>query len=195
MTQSSKYLLSSALLAVLAGTAGCVADNAESPVLIMYNYGSSYERDSAGSGVDSITRGLVDTQWGAGYAMYPVVRNFAETSKSVDELQRIAFIEGADIRLELDDGFSVDSSLTGFSIPVSAVVEPDGGTTTLGLEIVPYALLAEMDGSISEVYGRSLIKATITLFGTLGGGPISTQDYVYWVEVCNGCAPMTPSDV
>lgn len=189
-------IASSMLLMFVAASAGCVNDQSDSPVLILYNKapGDMCTITGADTGV-GIARGFIDAQSWGGYIFTPIVKNFAATTSAVSMEQRLAFLQGADVRLTLDENvFSAadrsafeSAGLTSFSMGFSGVVDPDGGTASLAFEIIPAELLAEMRTILAVGSQRTGVQASIDLFGTMAGGEFQSQTFQYWVDVCNGC--------
>lgn len=186
----------SMLLLSMTASLGCVANQEDASVLILYNkapgQGCVISPQEDGEIIGS---GLIDAQAAYGYVFTPLVKNFARTTEYVNENQRLAFLDGVEVELDLEDGlFSqneqeelANNNLTRFSVPFSAVVEPDGGTLALNFVLVPRALLVAMANKLTPGYDSTLIEATISLYGSMAGGEIKTQEFKYWVEVCNEC--------
>ncbi len=166
-------------------SAGCVSS--DSPVLIMYNKAptSSCQLSATDDGM-GISAGFIDANSSWGYFFTPLVKNFAATTDYVTTEQRLAFIEGADITLDTDINTGLGSEYTAFSQRFSAVVEPDGGIAVLGFELIPVEVVQAHRGQLGSS-GIAKIRATVTMFGRIAGADFETQDYTYWVEVCDGC--------
>lgn len=183
MIRMSIYTISTALV-LLSASMGCAPEGSDASVLILYNKapetGCKVSSSEDGS---FITRGLIDTQAWLGYVFTPLVINYAATSNYVDEEQRLAFIEGADVSLATE-GDAVGGYQ--FSTLFSAIVFPDRGTTGVAFEIIPPSYLDQVQNVLGASEYAS-IRATIRLFGTMNGGEFTSQEYVYWVEACNGC--------
>lgn len=184
----------SVFLMITAATAGCVADHSDSPVLILYNKvpGEDCTITSDDSGV-GYARGSIDAQSSTGYLFTPLIKNYGQTTSAVSMEQRLAFLQGADIRLGLDETvFPQDArqawagdDLLNFSMGFSAVVDPNGGTTGMAFEIIPAPLLVGMRDYLGPE--PTSVQVSIDLFGTMGGGDFHSQTFNYWVDVCNGC--------
>lgn len=166
------------LLAAL--SAGCVANNADSPVAVLYNQqpGEGCSISSADTGA-AIIRGNIDVQSPTGYLLTPVIKNFAQTTDYIDIEQRMAYLEGAVVTVTSNTG--VDTSYTTY---FGAVVEPDGGSAGMLFELIPRDLLVQVAPNLGD---RGTIQSTTRLFGVLGGGTLDTKEFPYAIDVCNGC--------
>jgi hypothetical protein len=195
MNRMTRYTACSTFSLLLMINVGCVADQADAPVFVMFNQaptsGCTVTPSETNAG---LVRGHIDAQSQYGYILTPLVKNIAETTDYIDSVQRYAFVEGVDVSLALDDGLfnaqeqTALEDLTKFSDRFSAVVYPDGGLSAFSLEIVPAELLYAMSLKLTEKNQTySLIKATVSVFGTLGGGHFESTKFSYWVDVCNGC--------
>ena len=173
---------SSSMLLLFSLATGCVAGNEDSPVAILYNQqpGADCTISSSETGA-AIIRGTIDTTSPAGYLLTPVVKNFAETSDFINVGQRIAYLEGAVIRVNQGG-----SSLADFTTTFGAVVEPDGGSTGLLFELVPQQIIEGLRGSLGPDQ-RTTLNTTTELFGSLGGSSLETKQFSYTIDVCNGC--------
>jgi hypothetical protein len=106
--------------------AGCT--DAGRPLVILHNQcpGCQFSANASGG---FYARGRIDTQAAQGYLFAPLVRNVAVGGEN--DAQRLALVEGADIELEIAEGFTVTGS-PDLSYPVrfSGAIEPDGGLTS-----------------------------------------------------------------
>jgi len=198
---SIRTLIFAALVAVFSTGIGCAFDD-DSSVVILYNSVPSINETtgacttaSSDSGV-YLSRGLIDSSWPQGYLFFPLVKNYAVTSELVSDAQRLAFVDGADITLRAlgNDGINSalsDAGLSGFSQRFSATVSPNGGTTGAAFVIIPREALPII-GSGVQVNQHVAIQAKVQLFGLLGGGNFRSQEYEYWVDVCDGCGGADP---
>lgn len=176
--------ISSTLLVLILALAGaCVADNADSPVAVLYNQqpGADCTISSADTGA-AIIRGTMDIQSPVGYLLTPVVKNFAQTSEYIDVDQRMAYLEGGVIRVAAGG-----QTLADYTTAFGAVVEPDGGTAGLLFELIPPALLQGLAGQLPNPQARVTLETTTQLFGILGGSTLDTKEFPYSIDVCNGC--------
>lgn len=190
------HIASGLLLVFFLGSMGCVPDNSDSPVVILYNQtpGESCTVSSSESG-SAIIRGIIDTNSPIGYVFTPVVKNFAQTSDFIDVDQRIAYLEGATVKIDLDGQlFNAEESaaldamgLTSFTTQFGAVVEPDEGTTGLLFELVSFETWQFLADRLPTPADRTTMDISVYLFGRLGGSDIRTQDFSYTIDVCNGC--------
>lgn len=132
-----------------------------------------------------ISRGVIDANSDLGYIMTPVVQSVAESPAATSNATRIIQIEGynVDITFEDDGPSSFDESLLSFSRSLGVSVLPSS-TAGFGVEIVPRQLLEQL--SVSPGDSRNL-SVEIQLFGSIDGGDIESNTFVYPVEVCNGC--------
>lgn len=182
-------LAGSLLLAGLGLVGGC-AENRSSLYIeaVMYidPLGSECIADPSGDSaflpggtVDLLIRSDYYAPLLVGNQLYPV-GNGARLRTETNRIQ----VESADITIEPLSG----SGGTSFRVPVSATVHPgddDPGQVGVFVELIPR-------GAISDV-GSYIVH--ITLNGrTLGGTPIQSGEWLYPVEVCEGCLRRCPED-
>lgn len=194
------FVLTSVLVALATASLGCVQGEDDSAVVILFN--TIPERGDNGScSVPTeenglyLSRGTIDANWTIGYQFFPLVKNYAVSTTSDVGTEKLAFVEGADIQLRLSGDPALESvdtrGLTAFSQRFSAFVSPDGGVSSMGFVIVPRELLRRIGEALP---GGSIatIQATVQIFGLLGGGDFRTQEYVFWLDVCDGCGSADP---
>ena len=190
-------IISAALASALGfmGAPGCTSEDAT--VVILQNQAPTMGCMVSSSSSDAyVPRGFIDAQANAGYFFTPLLRNFATSTSTAGEGRRIAFLEGAEIRLDFPAGLLSDAELSDlssrnlveFSQPFSAAVSPNGGLTSVVFELIPVPVLQALRGPLPEDGTLASIQATVQVFGKLGGSSITTQEFVYWVDVCDGCA-------
>lgn len=194
--------LSSLALALAATFAlnGCVDSDEDTVIIILQNQAPNIE-DNCAPSVDPtdpfIPRGLVDANSPGGYVLSPIVQNLAV---SVENVNKVFLMQGADITLEPQPGFFDEGSLADlrarnllqFSQPFSGVVDDDGGITFIPFEIIPVQLLAEIQARLAPSDILQL-RSQVQIFGQMHGGELKSQKFDYWVDVCNGC--MVPEDL
>lgn len=179
----------------LLGLAACV-ENADESVVILRNTIPETGCVVDGSGDSFRGAGIIEVGSAQGYVFTPLVQNFSVVNND-DELQRIAFIQGATVDIRFADPNLFDDAtesqfrsegLTHFRAPFAASVEP-GGTATMLFEIVPEPLLDELESVLpdSDPNSSVLLLITIRVDGTIGSGDFESPAYEYSVEVCRGC--------
>ncbi len=177
-----------ALVILAAAASGCTEGGR--PLVILQNLAPEEGcQFPAQAGADRITRGRIDVQAEGGYLFAPLVQNNA-IGLADNPGARLALIEGADVELTLQEGFTPaadpgdELSFTSF---FSGAIEPDGGLASFAFIVLTkqfmetYIEPALPPGPLLE------INATITVFGQMGGSSTSSVPFHYPIEVCNGC--------
>ena len=126
-----------------------------------------------------------------GYFFTPVVENTAQTVMGTSENQRLVTIKGAEVKLDATlaggDEFTFSSdSLQNFTVRTSGSVEPDGGTISLGFEILGIDHIMELQSAVSPDAPAQVI-AKVVVFGELSDGGVESEPFEYPVTVCEGC--------
>jgi hypothetical protein len=187
-----------ALAVMTVGGVGCTtADALDHSLLILQNQAPGAQCTVSTSRTSTVLgRGFIDARSQRGYLFTPLVQNFAVTGDNIEDTQRIAFIEGAEVDLGLDD--TLDSGqasaldaqgVVHFSELFSVPVFPDGGVAALSFTVVPAEVLAALGEALPDGSQEfSTIDAAVTIFGTMGGGDFESQVFHYQIDVCDGCA-------
>ncbi|MEM9492074.1 MAG: hypothetical protein AAGC55_23205, partial [Myxococcota bacterium] len=79
-----------------------------------------------------------------------------------------------------------NSRLIDFSQAFSGTIFPDGGLLALSFFALPQQLLTEIGGKL-PVGGITTVTISVELIGTLGDRDLQSQEFVYPIDVCNGC--------
>lgn len=139
--------------------------------------------------------GLYDANLGGGYAEAVVYRSRLVTrarapGAPVGEPDDFT-VTGAIISLEDIDGVALPIPTARYRVAASAFIP--AGTDTMPsqgvgtIEIIPQALAADI-AAITPVGIPRDIVARVTAFGeTSGGNHIDMNDWIFPVEICNGC--------
>jgi len=140
--------------------------------------------------------GFVDVNSPGGYLFFPLVQNVATGARN-DISRHVVSLRGADVSLEFQEGvlgatipenISRDLKLTHLT---SGTVGPDGDTTGLAFVIITQSMLKSIrdDLQVLETDGTNFftIIATVTVFGEMDGGTVESEEFVYPVQVCDGC--------
>lgn len=130
-----------------------------------------------------ISFGRIDVAADFGYLFTPVVENRTRGSDLTD---RVAFVSGAVVNLELPDGVTepAQSNLISFRQPFSGSIE-SGGTATFAFELISKDLLDHLapqigDGEVVRIFAEVEMKAEID------GSEVSSPIFTYPIEVSNG---------
>ena len=172
----------------MAMTAGACAD-ADSPVVVLDNVVPAPNCVIPAEDYTFNARGRLDVAGGVGYLFTPVVQNFA-TSDTVEDRQRLAVVEGAELAITLPDGLfaagEVPAELLSFSSRFSTTIFPNNSVSSLAFVILP-AELAELIAP-KLVPGQLVgVQIEIKIFGEIAGGEFESPPFVYWVDVCVDC--------
>lgn len=180
------------LLAAFVCLAAC-ADGAQSLVILQNQVPADGCVLQGGEQDQFQAAGVIDVASTLGYQLYPVIMNRAITRPGDDDTRRAVFVEGADIRLEVDEGL-IDANtqeslrkdgVLEFTELFSALVGPDGGTATVSLTVVPVELLQMLSASVGQ-NSTTVVRAEVTIFGDFGGGDIESVPFSYPVTLCSG---------
>lgn len=186
-----KTLMLAAALGALAS--GCVSNDADSGMRILFNAAAGDACLVDGSTDTFIGSGTIDSASGIGYVFTPVVINDIVTLEGELTGPKTIYIEGANVDIAFydSDTFSASDfqgSLLSFAVPTSGSIGPNGGRSGFAFEIVPPELLAAMHPTIVELpSGVTTLDVRVQMFGTRGGGEITSQTFRYPVQVCAGC--------
>jgi hypothetical protein len=189
--------VSALLFAAMLASVGCAPDDADVRVLILHNQAPDDECELTPSETDYISFGLIDADGGTGYLMTPLLKNFSTVPENVDQTQRIFFMEGADITIDIgndatgepvftqeeEDALAEEGELA-FSTRLSGVVTPEEGLTTVAFEILPSSVI---DAVAAQTDRDVQVIASVQVFGTMAGGDVATQVFAYPITICTGC--------
>jgi hypothetical protein len=166
---------------------GTACTDAGSPILIMQNQvpGADCVVPS-GLGGEYNPRGRIDTNASAGYLLTPLVQNVANT-EGVEEHLRMAFIEGADIDLSVQEGGPAVTASLSFSKRFSGTIQPNGGLSSFAFTVIPLEVLADLAEGLTEPTQLVEVMVDVKIYGNIAGGDVSTPVFSYAVDVCNGC--------
>lgn len=178
--------------------AACVADNADSALVILRNVDPTTGCVADPSSEVARTAGTIQTNATFGYVLTPVVRNDLVTVEGESPTRKSVFLEGARVTIafydaELFTAAELDTletdGLTRFMAPTSGALEPNGSTQTFQLEVVPRELLAAIDAKLPTdvVAPSTLIDVQIEMYGQLAGSEIRSNKFHYPVTVCRDC--------
>lgn len=173
---------------------GAACTDGGDPLIILQNQVPGEGCTISASQSDSfISRGLIDTQADTGYIFNPIVQNNSVDVATSTAPPRIATIQGAEVSLTLQSGFSVsvDGSLLHFTRKFGGTIQPDGGTTAFSFVILDKALLDAIGGSLAVGDDPVEVDAKITVFGNQNGTSVESQPFYYPILVCNGCMQRT----
>ena len=167
---------------ILVGALGCT-ESGDSLIILQNQVAGEGCVISASSSNTFVGRGLIDSNSSIGYVFNPLVQNLATAGGG--SATRIAFIEGYEVEISFpgDSVTGVSSELTGFSSLVSGSITP-GGFAGLSFEVVPPALLAELTIPAGEYVE---LLAEVTVFGTMDGGEVESNQFRFPIDVCDGC--------
>jgi hypothetical protein len=166
---------------------GAACTNADGAIVILQNQVADDQCVVPSSLATFLPRGIIDTDSTGGYVFNPLVQNNAVSNETK---RRVALIQGAEIRLTLQEGLLEPSdqltSLTDFTTRFSGQVQADGGFTSFSFTAIPQELLGLIATRL-EVGVLTEIKIEATIFGEIEGGSIESNKFDFWVDVCRGC--------
>jgi hypothetical protein len=128
--------------------------------------------------------GVVMAGFGQGYAVNPLVQSRIDATVG-HELERTIHLEGANVILSTaDSSGKLQQSATFTALFAGSV--PPLASTNVSFELVSAATVAATTTTTE-------ISASITVFGSLGGGRIEAEPFNYPVEICvNNCLATNP---
>lgn len=192
---SSRNMLFAALAGSLLLSGACTDDSADSAILILQNQipGEGCAISTAQT-TDAYLAGQIDTRSTVGYLFNPIIKNYSVSSANASKTQRMVFLEGVDVEIDFQDSalFSdaeisaLDADgVTRYSIPLTGIIEPDGGVLALSFEVVPTEVLEFI---ASKTSANTLIYARVAAYGKMSSGDIRTQTFSYPITVCTDCS-------
>ncbi len=179
-----------ALVILAVAASGCTEGGR--PLVILQNLAPEEGcQFPAQAGADRITRGRIDVQAEGGYVFGALVQNNA-VGLSDNPGARLAAIEGADVELTLQEGFTPagdPSADLSFTTNFGGAIEPDGGLASFGFIILTKQFMDTYLAPSPDLAPGALleINARITIFGQMGGSNTESVPFNYPIEVCNGC--------
>lgn len=182
-----------ALMAALVAPTGCVTNESsffvQHALLIDEGEDCIFESDLAAYSAGVLDLGVLgpeDATYGIGVSVANQLASLGDPNLLRTETSYIR-LEGAEISIE---GLNGAPSVSAFTVPLSDTIPPSEGEDPG--EAVAYFTLVPR-GAIQET-GTYLI--TMQLFGhTLGGTPIEAGEFVWPLDVCDGCLATCDSAV
>jgi hypothetical protein len=126
------------------------------------------------SGQPFIASGSISQLATQGYVFTPLLESRI-TAVTGSEAQRTIHLEGANVTLQVANGGTMQS----FTALFSGSLAPNGGTTNVAFELLPVSSIKAL-GNVSQ---NVEVVATITPYGTLGGGRIDGEPFQYPVTI------------
>jgi hypothetical protein len=171
-------LVSPVSFVLLVGSLSACADKGDEGMFILNNSaavgGCSFTGDptqlSTAAGEISYLAGNA----GPGYILAPLIESRI-TADMGNEAQRTIHLEGANVTVAVANGGTSQSFTTLFS----GSVAPNGGTTNVVFEVLPPSSILAL-GSASQ---SIVLIASITPYGTLGGGRIDGEPFQYPITI------------
>lgn len=137
------------------------------------------------------SRGIIDVNSPRGYLFTPVIQNVAIGVRD-DPSEHLVTIQGGDVEVVFPEGFSGTEGIpdTLFTTLFSGSINPDGGTTAFGFEVLTRNFLqgvkgtGNLDGSGSNFV---TLVAKISVYGEMDGGSVQSEEFSYPIDVCDSC--------
>jgi hypothetical protein len=147
-----------------------------------------------------IPRGVMDAGLSTRYFAYPLVGNQlvarGDFRTTRAEPNRVS-IKGADIHL-LDGS---QNEIAFYSVVATGTVDPttsaDPGYGVVSLELIPHFIGTKIAQSLAAGGGTTVqtYEARFRVFGeTLGGTDVTSNEYIFPIDVCYGCTVSFPGD-
>lgn len=184
------------VLTLATGLAGCLADNGtDGGILVLRNVIPMADSCSTMVSADEtgLTHGAIDTQFPRGYIFIAQMKSRI-TALAGTEDQRTILLSGARVDIRFPDStfFSaaelarlVDLGLTKFRTLFTAPIEPNGGITDAGFELVPAELIAQINAKSNDPFAIEML-ATFTVEGDMAGQHVESNAFTYPITVGRG---------
>jgi hypothetical protein len=205
MGRRREHIVGIAAACALGIAGGCTGENADATLIIVHNKAPE-EGCTVPVEEEAVfrSRGFIDVRNESGYLFTPLARNFATTPSNYEgqsASRRIIFVEGAEVRLDIQSQLvpaaTISSlsaaNLLAFSQPFSATLNPDS-FASMAFEIIPLDVLIALRDALPDDGAKVPVQATIQLYGTLAGEEVKSQEYVYWIDMCDGCGTVNLGD-
>lgn len=199
MTPLRSTSLSLTFLSLALGLGACVADNADSGLIVLRAATPDSDCRFAPGGDTFMTRGHIQSNAG-GYLIAPEVRNDLALIEGESVSAKTILVNGARVEIEIiGDLFSdaekaalAEEGLTRFEAPFSGSVEPNGSTATLPFELVPIPLLRRIGARLpaateEDPFPSVLLDAQLRIIGTRRGADVESNLFHFPVDVCEDC--------
>jgi hypothetical protein len=180
-------------LTLSSGLAGCLAqDGTDQGILVLKNVAPMADSCSTMVAADEIglTHGAIDTQLPRGYIFIAQMKSRI-TALAGTEDQRTILLSGArvDIRFPDSSFFSAaelarlaDLGLTKFRTLFTAPIEPNGGITDAGFELIPAALVAQINAKSDQPFAIEML-ATFVVEGDMSGQHVESNAFTYPITI------------
>lgn len=189
--------VSALLLAAMLASVGCAPDDADVRVFILQNQAPDDECEFTPSETEYIPAGVIDANGSAGYFLTPLLKNFSTVPANVDQSQRIFFMEGADVTIDIGNDATGEPALSdeevaalasagelAFSVRFSGVVNPEESLATVGFVALPASVI---DAVAAKTNLDVEVIVSAQVFGSMAGGDVATQVFSYPITICTGC--------
>lgn len=129
------------------------------------------------SGQPFIAAGSISQVSPQGYIFNPLLQSRITATMGM-ESERTIHLEGANVTLQLANGGMTQS----FTALFSGSLAPNNGTTNVSFELIPVSSINALGNASQNVE----VVASITPYGTLGGGRIDGEPFQYPVTIVAG---------
>jgi hypothetical protein len=126
------------------------------------------------SGQPFLASGSISQVATQGYVFSPLLESRI-TAVTGSESQRTIHLEGANVTLQVANGGMMQS----FTALFSGSLAPNGGTTNVSFELLPASSIKAL-GNVSQ---NVEVIASVTPYGTLGGGRIEGEPFQYPITI------------
>lgn len=140
------------------------------------------------------SQGVLDVSLGAGYVLFPLLRNDLPSKKPAEDLSdrpEPNQLHMREFRVKLDLGSTPNSTSPGelsFSRPTSGVLLP-GDKRASAVEIIPDDVVTKLKVASGA---RPMVIAEVTAVAESGEGDVyESLPFYYPVSLCNGCLVVT----
>jgi hypothetical protein len=199
-------MLGSRALVAAVMLVGCTASGDEGFVVLNNSVPDNSCALSGSKDQAFLANGHILTISPAGYQLFPLLESRISVLDGQDPTTRTINIRGARIDLtiesvQLTNGTGQVSNLTDQQRPkvdagllkfkqLRSGSLPPGGTANIGLEVLPWSVIPQIMQGITLAAGdrfRAIVVATVVMYGEIGGDEVTSEPFVYPVEICNDC--------
>lgn len=126
------------------------------------------------AGQPFIAAGAISYLSPSGYVFTPLLQSRITAVMGM-ESERTIHLEGANVTLQLANGGTMQS----FTALFSGSIAPNNGTTNVAFELLPASSIISLGNASQNVE----VVASITPYGTLGGGRIDGEPFQYPITI------------
>jgi hypothetical protein len=130
------------------------------------------------SGQPFLASGSISQLATQGYVFSPLLESRITAVTGAEE-QRTIHLEGANVTLTVP----ATGATSSFTALFSGSLAPNGGTTNVSFELLPANLISAPTGAFGSKTMNVEVVASVTPYGTLGGGRIDGEPFQYPITI------------